>query len=56
LKKQSQFLEGHNNVKSVLTMVYGDFGGWKQRKNKPNSKPISNRAANSWTGGNTING
>jgi hypothetical protein len=26
LKKQSQFSGGKNNVKSILTMVYGDFG------------------------------
>jgi hypothetical protein len=25
LKKQSQFLKGQNDVKLVLTMVYGDF-------------------------------
>jgi hypothetical protein len=26
LKKQSQFVGGQNNVKSALTMVYGDIG------------------------------
>jgi hypothetical protein len=26
-KKQSQFFGGQNNVKSILTMLYGDFGG-----------------------------
>jgi hypothetical protein len=46
LKKQSQFLKGQNDVKSILTMVYGDFNGLRQRKNKPNSKPIkANRRA-----------
>jgi hypothetical protein len=34
LKKQSQFIGGHNDVKSVLTMVYGDFNGKGQLKNK----------------------
>ena len=41
LKKQTQFSKGQNNVKSILIMVYGDFDGPRQRKNKPNSKPIS---------------
>jgi hypothetical protein len=27
LKKQSQFSKGQNDVKSILTIVYGDFGG-----------------------------
>jgi hypothetical protein len=41
LKKQSQFVEGQNDVKLVLTMVYGDFNDFGRRKNKPNSKPIA---------------
>jgi len=41
LKKQSQFQNGQNDVKSIITMVYGDFDGPGRRKNKPNSKPIS---------------
>ena len=36
LKKQSQFFKGQNDVKSILIMVYGDFDGPSQRKNKPN--------------------
>ena len=39
LKKQSQFSNGQNDVKSILLMVYEDFEGPRQRKNKPNSKP-----------------
>jgi len=39
LKKQSQFAKGKNDVKSLLTMIYGDFGVLRRRKNKPNSKP-----------------
>jgi hypothetical protein len=39
LKKQSQFLKGQNDANSVMIMVYGDFGGWRQQKNKANSKP-----------------
>jgi len=39
LKKQSQFENGRNDVKSILTMVYGVFDGPRQRKNKANSKP-----------------
>jgi len=33
-------MKGRNDVKSILTMCYGDFDGLRQRKNKPNSKPI----------------
>ena len=40
LKKQSQFSKGQNNVKSILTMSYGDFDGPGRRENKANSKPI----------------
>ena len=36
LKKQSQFIKVENIVKSISTMVYGDFGGPRQRKNKAN--------------------
>jgi len=39
LKKQSQFFDGQNDVKSILTMVYGDFCGPRLRENKANSKP-----------------
>ena len=39
LKKQSQFQKGQNGVKSISTMVYGDYGRCRQRKNKANSKP-----------------
>jgi hypothetical protein len=39
LKKQSQFAEWQNDVKSIITMVYGDFDERRQRKNKANSKP-----------------
>ncbi len=41
LKKQSQFTEGQNDVKSVLIKSYGDFGRLRRRKNKANSKPIT---------------
>jgi hypothetical protein len=34
LKKQSQFAKGQNAIKSVFTMVYGDFSVCGQRKNK----------------------
>jgi hypothetical protein len=40
LKKQSQFQNKKIGVKSILIMVYGDFDGPRQRKNKANSKPI----------------
>jgi len=33
------FAKGKNDVKSLLTMIYGDFGVLRRRKNKPNSKP-----------------
>jgi len=36
LKKQTQFAKGQNDVKSILTMGYGEFGGPGRRKNKPN--------------------
>ncbi|HUT47669.1 MAG TPA: hypothetical protein VMX36_15410 [Sedimentisphaerales bacterium] len=36
LKKQSQFAKRQNDVKSILTMVYGDFSRMGQRKNKAN--------------------
>ena len=42
LKKQSQFAKEQNDVKSILIMVYGVFNGPRRRKNKANSKPISN--------------
>jgi hypothetical protein len=40
LKKQTQFANGQNDVKSILIMSYGDLCGPGRRKNKPNSKPI----------------
>jgi hypothetical protein len=40
LKKQSQFLKGHNVINSALTMVYGNVTDWTLGENKPNSKPI----------------
>ena len=36
LKKQSQFLGGQNDVKSILIMVYENLDGWMQQKNKAN--------------------
>jgi hypothetical protein len=36
LKKQSQFLDVQNDVKSILTMTYGDFDSWRLQKNKAN--------------------
>jgi len=39
LKKQTQFQNGQNGAKSVITMVYGDLNDLGQRKNKANSKP-----------------
>jgi len=41
LKKQSQFLKGHNDAKPVMTKVYGDLKVPGRRKNKANSKPIA---------------
>jgi hypothetical protein len=38
LKKQSQFLEGQNDVNLVMTRIYGDFNGRRRRKNKANSR------------------
>jgi len=29
------------NVKSIISMVYGDLDGLRRRKNKANSKPIA---------------
>jgi len=43
LKKQSQFSAGRNELKSILTMVYGDFNEPGRRKNKANSKPIQSQ-------------
>ena len=40
LKKQTQFSKGQIGAKSVMIMVYGDYGGRGWRKNKANSKPI----------------
>jgi hypothetical protein len=34
LKKQSQFLDGQYGTMLIITMTYGDFNGWKRRKNK----------------------
>jgi len=36
LKKQTQFSNGHNDVNSMITMVYGEFCWPRQQKNKPN--------------------
>ena len=46
LKKQSQFQNGQNDVKSIITMVYGDYDGQGQRKNKANflGRGVINRA------------
>ena len=52
LKKQSQFSEGQNDVKSVIVMVYGDFGMLRLRENKANSKP--NKANPSGTNCRTV--
>jgi len=41
LKKQSQFQNGQNDVKSRLTMVYGDFDGPGRRKNKAKQSQLS---------------
>jgi len=46
LKKQSQFPKGQNNVKSILSMLYGDYNGPRRRKNKPNSKPKQSQFEN----------
>jgi len=40
LKKQTQFSNDQNDVKTILTMVYEDYNWLDQRKNKANSKPI----------------
>ena len=40
LKKQSQFVKGQNDAKSVQAKVYGNLDGWMRRENKANSKPI----------------
>jgi len=26
---------------SAIAMIYGDFGGWRQRKNKANCRPLA---------------
>jgi hypothetical protein len=39
LKKQSQFAGDQNDVTLAIIMTYGDFGRWRWRKNKANSKP-----------------
>jgi hypothetical protein len=36
LKKQTQFMKGQHDVKSILTMGYGNIGGSVRRKNKAN--------------------
>ena len=41
LKKQSQFSNGQNDVKSILIMVYGDFDGPRRRKNKAKQTQFS---------------
>jgi len=34
LKKQTQFIKGQNDSKSVQAKVYGNLDGWMRRKNK----------------------
>jgi hypothetical protein len=41
LKKQSQFLKGQNDVKSIVAMVYGDFDGPGRRENKAGQSQFS---------------
>ena len=41
LKKQSQFQNGKNGVKSYMKGYYGNKPAWGAQKNKANSKPIA---------------
>jgi len=43
LKKQSQFSNDQNDFKSILTMVYGDYDGPGQRKNKANQSQFQSQ-------------
>ena len=45
LKKQTQFFKGQNDVKSILTMVYGDYNGLRQRITDEFRKMFANQAA-----------
>ena len=38
-EKTNPIYKRENDVKSILTMVYGDYHGLRWRENKPNSKP-----------------
>jgi len=42
LKKQSQFLKGHNDAKPVMTKVYGDLRVPGRRKNKAKQSQLPN--------------
>ena len=56
LKKQSQYLKGQNDAKSVITMVYGDLYRWRQRKNKAKqsqSPAIGRKYLTRWVGKNS---
>ena len=41
LKKQSQFMKGQSDAKSVMTMIYGYFNGRRLRNNKAKTNPNS---------------
>ena len=44
LKKQTQFQNGQNDVKSVLIMCYGGLDGPWRRKNKANQSQFWGKA------------
>ncbi len=40
MQNKANFNLAHNNVSSLITGYYVDFGGFGQGKNKANSNPI----------------
>lgn len=40
-----------HNAELVMTMVYGNFSGWRRRKNKPNRSQFQNVAGGDLAGG-----
>jgi hypothetical protein len=40
MQNKANLSEGKINAKSVIAIIYGDFNGFRQRKNKANLNPI----------------
>jgi hypothetical protein len=41
MQNKANLSEGKINAKSVIAIIYGDFNGFRQRKNKANLNPIT---------------